>query len=78
MSQNIAAYTAPGVAPDGEVVPFLSINREDDGAVSVTARDAGGQQVSVAVPASIWFSMARQIFISRSRLSMTVELGRRH
>jgi hypothetical protein len=65
MRGNITAFTDPAPAADGKLTPFVSVNVEDDGSTSVTARDAEGVTVKVSVPNREWLRMAREIFSAR-------------
>lgn len=58
--------------------PSILVQRLADASVMISVVDDDGDAVQVAVPADAWFVLARKFFESRSRLSMTVELGRLH
>jgi len=51
MTCTIAAYTAPGLAPADQVVPYVSLAGADDGAMVLHGRDENGVQISVRIPA---------------------------
>lgn len=59
MRTNITAHTPVEVDSSG-YVPYVSINREEDGRVSITVR-AEGQCAAIYLSPSVWDAMRKEI-----------------